>query len=272
MNPVQRKIRLIAAAAVLTMLPAGVFAAEDSAAHSLPGGTPAHAIPTSKALGRQPVILDRVVAAVNGDVILSSDVQEEIRFSRLQPGRANPERNTAQRALRRLIDRELILQQMKARQVEITPPTDQQVEKQLAELRKQLPQCAQFHCATEAGWKAFLASDGLTEKEVKSRWRERMIILSFIQSRFGAGVRISPQQIEDYYQKNFVPEFTRRKLSAPALETVSKRIDEILLQERVNELLRDWLESLKQEGSVKILYPQPNPGGAAAESASESQP
>ena len=201
----------------------------------------------------QLVVLDHVVAVINGDVILESDVQEEIHFAVLQSDRADPARNTAQRALQRLIDRDLILQQMKATRAQITPPGQQQIEDQLLELRRQIPECAQFHCETDAGWSAFLAAHNLTEAEVAKHWGQRMLILSFIQSRFGAGIRISQVEITQYYDKDFVPEFTKRHLKAPSLDAVSTRIKEILLQQHVNTFLQDWLQSLKDEGSVSIL-------------------
>jgi hypothetical protein len=201
----------------------------------------------------RPVLLDHVVAVINGDVILESDVQEEIYFGVLQPDRADPHRNTAQRALQRLIDRDLILQQIRATRAQIKPPTEQKVEQQLSELRRQIPECAQYHCETDAGWRAFLAAHDLTESAVLTHWRERTLILSFIQSRFGAGIRISQAEITDYYDKNFAPEFIKRHLKPPPLQAVSSRISEILLQQHVNVFLQDWLQSLKDEGNVSIL-------------------
>jgi peptidyl-prolyl cis-trans isomerase SurA len=209
--------------------------------------------PHTNAPNGQLVVLDHVVAVINGDVILESDVQEEMRFAVLQPYRADPARNTAKSALQRLIDRDLILQQIKATQTNVPQPSPQQVNQQLEELRKQIPECAEYHCETDAGLSAFLRAHGLTQEEVEDHWRQRMRILSFIQSRFGAGVRISQAEIEAYYNNDFVPEFTRRNLHAPPLKTVSSRIGEILLQQRVNAFLQDWLRSLKDEGNVSIL-------------------
>ena len=73
-----------------------------------------------------------------------------------------------------------------------------------------IPECVQYHCETEAGWQAFLKAKGLTEKEVEQHWAQRMLILSFIQSRFGSGVRITPAEIQDYYNKTLVPQLQRR--------------------------------------------------------------
>ena len=198
------------------------------------------------------VVLDHVVAVINGSVILESDVQEEIRYGVLQPFSVDSARNTPQRALQRLIDRALILQQLQATQ-SVTPPTPEEVQQRLKELRAVIPECAQYPCRTEAGWQAFLKTRGLTEQEVEKHWTERMTILSFIQSRFGSGVRITSHEIADYYNKTLVPQLHGQK--PPSLASVSDRIQEILLQQRVSSLLLEWLQSLKNEGSVSILDP-----------------
>jgi hypothetical protein len=99
-----------------------------------------------------------------------------------------------------------------------------------------------------------------------------MTILSFIQSRFGSGVRITPQEIADYYHKTLVPQLHG---PPPSLASVSSRIQEILLQQRVSSLLLEWLQSLKSEGSVSILdpaYGQVGTTGLADESESGGQP
>ena len=138
-------------------------------------------------------MLDHVVAVINGSIILQSDVDEEW-LCHLQPFSVNSDRNTPQRALQRLIDRDLILQQMKVA-APVASPTSQEVQQRLTELRAEIPECAQYQCKTDTGWRAFLASKGLTETEVEKHWTQRMLILSFIQSRFGAGVRITPVEI-----------------------------------------------------------------------------
>jgi hypothetical protein len=197
-----------------------------------------------------------VVAVINGSIILQSDVQEEMSYAVLQTFSVDSARNTPQRALQRLIDRDLILQQMQTAQT-VTPPTPEEVQQRITELRGVIPECARYHCETDAGWQKFLEARGLTEKEVEAHWSQRMLILSFIQSRFGSGVRITPAEIAEYYNKTLVPQFHEKDktLKPPPLAAVSSRIEEILLQQRVSSLLLEWLQSLKSEGSVSILDP-----------------
>jgi peptidyl-prolyl cis-trans isomerase SurA len=244
------------------------------------GQTTAPAPPAPSAVQPTPpipqgaVVLDRVVAVINGSVILQSDVTEEMGYAILQPFTVDSARNTPQRALQRLIDRDLILQQMQTAQT-VTPPTPEEVQLRITQLRGLIPDCVPYHCQTDTGWQAFLQAKGLTEKEVDAHWAQRMLILSFIQARFGSGVRITQAEIADYYHKTLVPQLQGKGVKPPALETVSARIEEILLQQRVSSLLLEWLQSLKSEGSVSILdpaYGKVGTTGLGDESESGGQP
>jgi hypothetical protein len=196
------------------------------------------------------VLMDQVVAVVNGDLVLESDVDEERRMAAFQPFSDKTKPFDRSTAIDRLVDRALILQQEKLQPQE--PITDADVEKQLATLRKDIPACKQYHCETEAGWQKFIADQGFTMPELMERWRERMRVLRFIEMRFKMGIRISPAEIKTYYDKTLLPEYAKQKAAPPKLETISDRIQEILLQQRVGALLEDWLKSLKAEGSVRM--------------------
>jgi len=200
----------------------------------------------------QPVELDHVVAQIGANVLLQSDVQQEMRLSALEPLQVLPGQNTPDSALRRLIDRTLILEQMKQQDQPTTTPAPE-VRKSLAELRKQIPACAKFHCETPDGWTAFLHSSDLTGEGVEQGWSQRMAILHFIDLRFRSGIRISQEQISAYYQNTLVPALAKDHQKAPPLADVSGRIQEILLQQQVSGLFQDWLTSLRDQGNVQIV-------------------
>jgi peptidyl-prolyl cis-trans isomerase SurA len=203
---------------------------------------------------QQPVVLDSVIAVINGDVLLRSDLQSEMEMAALEPLSLPAGKTFELRAARRLINRTLILQQMQSQGM-VKDITDEEVQKDLDSLREQLPDCRKSDCKIEGGWEKFLAKHNLTPSEVMERWRQRMQILNFIDARFRAGVRISKPDIQDYYNKTLVPEFKKQNVSAPPLDSVSSRIEEILLQQHVNVLLQDWLKSLRDQGNVIILDP-----------------
>jgi hypothetical protein len=199
------------------------------------------------------MVLDRVAAVVNGDLIFDSDVDDERRFGAMQPFRDTVETPTRDQLIERIIDRTLILQQ--ARLESLPPIEDAQLDAELAGLRKSIPACANNRCETDAGWQKFVEAQGFTVDEVRERWRQRMEVLRFIEARFRMGTRILPEEIDEYYQKTLLPAYRAQNVVAPPEPAVSDRIQEILLQRQVNKLLADWLQSLRAQGSVRIVKP-----------------
>jgi peptidyl-prolyl cis-trans isomerase SurA len=197
--------------------------------------------------------VDRVVAIVNGDLILDSDVDQERRFSALLPyGEASGE-YTRDRALKRLINRDLILQQVKLQPQD--PITLDDAARDLASLRKELPTCKQYDCQTQVGWDKFLSTQDFTEPQLNELWRQRMVVLQFIEQRFRMGIKVTPAEIQTYYNDTLLPQYAAQHAAPAPLPAVSNRIQEILLQRKVSALLNDWLQSLRAQGSVVLLHP-----------------
>ncbi len=211
-----------------------------------------------------PVELDSVVAVVNRQAILSSDVDRAMRLDVLEPDAAGrkPDRKSA---LDRLISRVLIEQQMTPDDAQAAEPTQIQIETRLTALRHELPACMRYHCATDAGWADFLAAHGLTPAQVEAYLQMRLKMLAYIEIRFHQGIHISPEEIASYYRDTLVPQYPAGQ-EAPSLESVSPRISEILLQQQVNALFSAWLENLRKQGDVEILDPALAPAERPAHS------
>ncbi len=210
---------------------------------------PAQAAPPANA-----VVLDRVVAVVNNQVILASDVDDEVRLAVLDPGQAGLGVLTPQRALEQLISRALIQQQIRQEDAQAAEPSQAEVDARLAEIRREVPACIHFNCASEQGWTAFLAAHGLTPKRVETYLRYRVQILRFIELRFRQGILIAPEEIEAYYRETLLPQYAPGE-AIPPLDKVAPRIQEILLERQVNVLFDDWLDKLRKQGDVEVLDP-----------------
>ena len=214
-----------------------------------------------------PAVLDRVVAVVNNQAILASDLDEEMRLAVLDPSGGGKSDLTPQQALDQLISRTLIRQQIREEDEQAAAPSQDEVQSRLGEIRREVPACIRQNCVTDAGWQAFLISHGLTARRVELYLRHRLEILGFIERRFRQGISITPQEIETYYKETLVPQYAAGE-AVPALDKVAPRIEEILLQKQVNTLFDDWLRNLRKQGDVEVLDPAletPEAQGVAGE-------
>jgi hypothetical protein len=218
-----------------------------------------------------PVVIDRVEAVVNRHVILSSDIDEEIRLSVLDPVRGGMGALTRKVALDQLISRTFIEQQIRREDEQAAEPQPSEVAARLAEIRKELPACVRENCASDDGWKNFLAAHDLTTERVEAYLRYRLEILGFIEERFRPGIHITPQDTETYYRDKLLPQYGPGE-AIPSLERVSPRIEEILLQQQVNVLFDEWLTNLRKQGDVEVLDPALQTNGDQDAAQSVPQP
>ncbi|MDE3105597.1 MAG: peptidylprolyl isomerase [Acidobacteriota bacterium] len=200
--------------------------------------------------------LDRIVAIVNGDLILASDLDQEQRMMAFRPLREGTEELDRTRMLDRLIDRRLILQQEKLQPEDDV--SDASVRQELTALRQEIPACKVYHCETEAGWQRFVADQGLTLAQLTALWRQRMQVLQFVDQHFRLGIHITEDETQAYYTQTLVPAYRRQGMTPPRLSAVTPQINELLLQQRVSALLDDWLKSLRAQGTVRVM---PDAGG-----------
>ena len=80
-------------------------------------------------------------------------------------------------------------------------------------------------------------------------------MLAFIQERFGAGTSVSDGQVREFYQNTMLPQYRKAGTKAAPFASVEPRIREVLQQQQISGLLRDWLQSLRAQGSITVLHP-----------------
>jgi hypothetical protein len=221
-------------------------------AAALSSGKAQSAQPTQEASSA--ITLDRIVAVVNRQPILFSDIEDEFSLSVLDPSRIGENDLTPQQALQRLISRVLIQQQILQSDIQAAQPTPEEVAARLKDIRNQLPACVRSNCSSDDGWKTFLATHNLTPERVEAYLHNRLEVLRFIEMRFRQGIRIAPEDVEAYYREKLLP-FYPSGQAPPPLDQVAPRIEEILLQQQVNLLFDEWLDNLQKQGEIEVLDP-----------------
>jgi len=192
-------------------------------------------------------VIDRIIATVNGRVILQSDWDEALCYEALLTNRTPAQFTDDDRraVLDRLIDQELLREQMKS--ADFPHATDAEAAARVAEARKQSPQAA----SSEA-WQVLLANYHLTEKDLLAHVREQVDVMRLVDARLRPAVEIDSKSIEAYYRDQFVPKLKQSGASEVPLAEVSAKIREVLTEQKVSELLVSWLQNLRSEGHVLI--------------------
>lgn len=192
-------------------------------------------------------VIDRIIATVNGHVILQSDWDEALCYEALLTNRelAQFTRDDRRAVLDRLVDQELLREQINS--ADFNHATDTEVAAQVSDARKQYPQAA-----SDEAWRALLAQYHLTEKDLVAHVRQQIDLMRLIDARLRPTVQIDSKSIEAYYRDQFVPKLKQAGASEVSLADVSAKIRELLTEEKVSELLVSWLQNLRSEGQVHL--------------------
>ena len=206
-------------------------------------------------------VVDRIVATVNGRVILQSDLDEALCYDALLSGRSLTDFTDDDRraTLDRLIDQELLREQMKS--ADFPHATDTEVSARIADARKQYPQAV-----TDESWRSLLTRYHISEKELFAHVRQQIDVMRLVDARLRPAVQIDTKSIEAYYRDQFVPKLKQSGAFEVPLPEVSAKIRELLTEEKVSEMLVSWLQTLRSEGQVHIPGVTPSPSEPGVQS------
>jgi parvulin-like peptidyl-prolyl isomerase len=188
-------------------------------------------------------IVDRLALVVGQQTITQLQLDEEIRVTALlnrQPIRYDLE--TRRRAADRLVEQLLIRREMDQSRYPL--PGQQDCDQYLEQIREQ-------HGGAEALAKA-LVSYHLNEATLELHLRAQLTTLRFIEYRFRPDSTVSDEEIEAEYRRKVAAGQSSRIGPPPTLEASRETIRAVLLGERTDAELDNWLaESRKQ---VTIVY------------------
>jgi len=196
-------------------------------------------------------VVDRIVASVNQQVVLESEIQASIAYQCLMNHTPRTALTAEERraVLDRLIEQKLLRQQM--RDAKFSAASSQDVLHRVEELKQELNSSGKT-AGTQPLWSTELEKYGLTEADVEQEIGLEIELLRFVDARFRPAIRIDDAKIESYYTKVLLPQLSASGARPPKLEEVAERIREVLVQQRINEELANWLRNLREQSTIKI--------------------
>ena len=192
-------------------------------------------------------VIDRIVATVNRHPILQSEWDEAVGFECLVNGRPLQHLTPDDRiqTLERMIDQELTGEQMRASS--FVPATAEEIAGRVQELRGTVPAWK-----TDEGWRAAMASHDLTEEDVEERIALQVNLSRYLDLRFRREIHIDQRAIERYYRQQLLPQLHRAGAPEPPLQQVAPMIEQLLTEQRLNELQDQWVRALRTQGDIRV--------------------
>jgi len=203
----------------------------------------------SPAPAAQNVLQDRVLAVVDEDPILASDLARVIKLGLLQPNAGEADAQFRRRALDGLIEQRLQFHEIDRFGFEQVPVDE--IAKQVAQIRSRFPDDASFQKA--------LREVGLDPKKLNQLVARQLLVLTYVDERLGPRVFVSLDEINRYYRTVLVPEVQRQGKQAPPIEDVREDIREVLKQQKLTSEMEKWAQELRDKADV-VVYPDPAAG------------
>lgn len=190
-------------------------------------------------------LIDRVVARIENDVILLSDVRLLSHYQLLVEGKAESEAEI----LDRLIDQWIVRSEANAAR---TPqPSDADIDRAVQRLVQGF--------SSEQDFDARRKLAGLTEADVRRVTADQLLLNSYLDSRFRPTVQVDEQAIQDFYKNALLPRAQARGTTPPTLNAAHDFIQEALIQRGINEQADRWLKESHARLRVTKMLEESHP-------------
>jgi hypothetical protein len=184
-------------------------------------------------------IVDRIVARVENDVILLSDIRALSRYQQFVDGKSESDAQV----LDRLIDQWIVRTEMDV--AHFPHPSDADIDRSLSGLKKSF--------ASEEEYEARKKQCSLSEAELRAMAASQVHMSNYLDSRFRPAVQLDSKAIEDFYQNAVVAAAKARGQEPPTLEAARDLIEEALVQRGINEQADVWLKESRARLHIEKL-------------------
>jgi hypothetical protein len=173
-------------------------------------------------------VVDRIVARVENDIILLSDVRELKEYQELVNGKSESENAI----LDRLIDQWIV--RSEAELSRFPQPKVAEIDREVSRLVKSF--------ATPEEYEARKKQSGLNDAEVRGIVAAQLYLNNYLDSRFRPSAQIDEKAIEDFYQNAVVPRAKAHGQEPPTLDDSRDIIQDALVQSDIDEQANRWLK------------------------------
>jgi hypothetical protein len=195
--------------------------------------------------GAEQTTIDRIVARVDVDIILLSDVRALERYQQLVDGKSE----TDAQVLDRLIDQWIVRNE--ADTAQFPHPSPDAIDKGVERVQKSFTSAEEY----ESKRKQF----ALTDADVRNMVASQLYLSNYLDSRFRPSVHVEAKDIQEFYEKAVIPRAQARGQEAPSLDAAREVIRDALVQRGIDEQSERWLAESRSRIVVEKMPEQEAP-------------
>jgi hypothetical protein len=184
------------------------------------------------------LVVDRIVAHIEDDIITLSEVRELSSFQQLVDGHAESD----DKVLNELIEQWVVNNEATTNQFPVA--AESEIDREVTRIQGQF--------SNPQAYSERLAELGLTQDDVKRMVAREIFLARYLDYKFRPAVQISDDDIAKYYKDQLVPALTAKGQSAPPLDRVTEQIRELLVQQGVNNRAASWFDETKSRLKIQI--------------------
>lgn len=177
-------------------------------------------------------VVDRIVARVDNDIILMSDVQDLQRYQELVNGKSESE----SAILDRLIDQWVV--RSEADLAQFPKPTEAEIDRGVSRDVKSFPSPEEYEARKK--------QSGLSDAEVRKMVASQLYLGNYLDSRFRPSAQVDEKAIEGFYNNAVVPTAKAHGQQPPTLDAAHDTIQEALVQNDINDQAARWLKESRE--------------------------
>lgn len=173
-------------------------------------------------------VVDRIVARVENDIILQSDVRELKEYQALVDGKS--ESDSA--ILDRLIDQWIV--RAEAELSQFPAPKEPEIDQGVSRVVKSFASLEEYEARKK--------QSGLSDAEVRKLVTAQLYLSDYLDSRFRPSAQIDEKAIEKFYENEVVPRAKAHGQAPPTLDASRDIIQEALVESDINDQADRWLK------------------------------
>ncbi|HEY1924546.1 MAG TPA: hypothetical protein VGG58_04800 [Candidatus Acidoferrum sp.] len=200
---------------------------------------------TGAALRAQETTIDRIVARVDTDIILLSDVRALERYQQLVDGKSE----TDAQVLDRLIDQWIVRNE--ADTALFPRPTPDAIDRGVERVQKSFTTAEEYETKKK--------QVGLSDDDVRAMVASQLYLGDYLDSRFRPSVHVEAKDIQEFYEKAVIPRAQARGQEPPSLDAARDIIRDALIRKGIDEQTERWLTESRGRIVVEKMPAQEAP-------------